>query len=176
MRWIIFGILLYAAAALQMTHFLSLRPGDCPALEFLPLLAIFYALFAMEDVAPLCGFWCGLALDLITPGVPMGTNAVPLALVALVVVKIRLSVFRENVISQVVVAGLGVLLFAGLSAVWHTILLSGGDASRPSTFWAVFGPLAINALYTGAVAPALFWLLLLLRPILGFEPARGRKR
>src|SRR5689334_5429499 len=124
MRWITFSILLYVAAALQFARLLALSAGNYPAIEYLPLLAIFYALFASEEAAPLCGLWCGLVYDLISlsPDKPIGTYAVPLALVAFVVVKIRLSIFREHIISQFIIAVLGILLFAVLAALLQAIM------------------------------------------------------
>jgi rod shape-determining protein MreD len=175
MRWITFCILIYAAAALQAARFLALSVNDHPAIEYLPLIGIFYALFAPEETAPLCGFWCGLALDLISSDQPLGTHAVPLALVAYTVTKIRLSIFREHVVSQFIVALLGVLLFALLAGAFRAI--TDREASQLiGTFFAVSRALAINAIYSAAVAPVIFWLLLRLKPILGFEVARGRKR
>jgi rod shape-determining protein MreD len=175
MRWITFCILLYAATALQSARFLALSAYDHPAIEYLLLIGIFYALFAPEEAAPLCGFWCGLALDMISPGQAVGTAAAPLALVAYAVTIIRLSIFREHVISQIVVTLLGVVLFALLYGFLSAVV--GGEPARLlAVFWTVFRPLAVNAVYTAAAAPVLFWVLLRLKPILGFELARGRKR
>ena len=68
MRWITFFILLLLADALQQSHFASIpHPSNTtpwPAIEYLPMLAIFYALFAAEAYAPLCGLLCGIAYDL----------------------------------------------------------------------------------------------------------------
>ncbi len=90
-------------------------------------------------------------------------------------VKIRLSIFREHILSQFIIAVLGILLFAMLAALLQAIM-GKPEVSRSTTFWSVLFPLSVNALYSGIVAPALFWIMLRLRPILGFDPPRGRKR
>jgi len=175
MRWISFTILLYVAAALQTTHLLALSTRDYPAIEYLPLLAIFYALFAAEDVAPLCGLWCGVAYDLISTGQPLGTAAVPLALMTFIVVQIRSAVFREHFIAHMIVAVLGIMLFAFFSGLLRAAL-AGPDVARSAMFWSVFFPLLINALYSGCIAaPLLFWPLRRLGPALGLDTPRGRK-
>ena len=56
MRWITFFILLYFMYALQIAHLGALPHGPrgddfWPAIEFLPLLAVFYALFAADTAA-----------------------------------------------------------------------------------------------------------------------------
>jgi len=51
MRWITFFILLYLATALQWARFgaLSPAPNPSPLIEYLPMLAIFYALYATDN-------------------------------------------------------------------------------------------------------------------------------
>src|SRR3954466_208659 len=112
MRWITFCILLYLAAALQVSHLggIPAKPGGAPGpnIEYLPLLAIFYGLYASEASAPLAAIFCGLLYDLLMGPVFIGTNMVPLALVVWVLVRIRMMIFREHVLSQVVMTLLGV--------------------------------------------------------------------
>jgi len=171
MRWITFSILLYVCAALQVTHFLTLSAhGSYPAIQYLPLLAIFYALFADEKSAPLAGFACGILYDLTSGGmIPFGTQAVPLALLTLLVVRIRMSIFRERVISQIVISFVALLFFALLVALLSWLLLGGG-------LWAAFGPMSANAVYSAFAAPLLFRLWMLLKGFLGFDPHRHRSR
>ena len=46
MRWLPFFILLYLAGALQFAGLGRLSTGAYPRIEYLPMLGIFYALFA----------------------------------------------------------------------------------------------------------------------------------
>ncbi|MEI8195084.1 MAG: rod shape-determining protein MreD, partial [Phycisphaerae bacterium] len=111
MRWITFFVLLYFAAALQETRFgaLSAATHAYPIIEFLPLLAVIYALFADEHQAPLAGIACGLMYDIFSQ--PFGIYTISLGLVAWLVVKIRMSIFREHLFSQFIMAFLAILIF-----------------------------------------------------------------
>ncbi len=176
MRWITFFILLYLLTAMQVSHFLALSHAGhpWPVIQYVPLLAIFYALFATEASAPLAALVCGAAYDLGNyPNDILGTNLVPLALVAFFVLKMRLSIFREHVVSQFLITLLAMLVFSFLSVVMRVLVqapLEGGSA------WVHLGLLVGNALYTALAAPFLFWFLFRLTPLLGFTSHGPRSR
>jgi len=172
MRWITFLILLLAMAALQDAQLGGFPHGPkdvWPMVEYLPLLAVFYALFAAETAALLAAAACGAMYDLVD-GTYLGTNMIPLALVAWAILGIRLSIFREHAISQVIMTLVAVLAFAVLSALWRKML---GAPLQGLGIWPHVGRLAGNAVYTAVVAPAVMWVLFRLKGILGFP---GRRR
>jgi rod shape-determining protein MreD len=170
MRWITFLILLFFMFALQIAHAGALPFGPrgdvlWPTIEFLPLLAIFYALFANESAAPLAALFCGLAYDVGNHDY-FGTNTIPLALVALLLLRIRLSVFREHAVTHAIMTFFGILLYAILAALYRQFL---GAPLYAASFWAHFTFLAGNAAYTALFAPPLFWLFFRFPKLLGFS-------
>src|SRR4051812_26979777 len=88
MRWITFFLLLYLMTALQWSHLgaIPTKNGDWPMIDFLPMLAVFYALFATDTAAPLAALFCGLAFDIGNEEF-IGTNMIPMALVAWLLVR-----------------------------------------------------------------------------------------
>jgi rod shape-determining protein MreD len=170
MRWLPFFILLYLAAALQVAELGRLTTGGYLRIEFLPLLALFYALFADEQLAPIAALICGLTYDLLSPN-PLGTFSIALGLVALGILKIRLSVFRDQMISQLILSILALLAFAFLVAIVGGI--TGGLAGQTLRVWRT---LSANAVYSGVLAPLFFWLLGRLNPMLGFPAVRKTPR
>jgi rod shape-determining protein MreD len=170
MRWITFLILLFLMFALQIAH-LGAWPhgprGDefWPAIEFLPLLAVFYALFANDAPAPLAAALCGIAYDIGNHDY-LGTHMIPLALVALAVVRIRLSIFREHALTHAIITFLAILAFGILSALDRSLL---GAPLHNASLGSHFGFFAGNALYSALFAPPLFWLLFRLQKLLGFS-------
>ena len=177
MRWITFFILLYFMYALQIAHLGALPHGPrgddfWPAIEFLPLLAVFYALFAADTVAPLAALACGLAYDIGNHDFA-GTNMIPLALVALLLIRVRLAIFREHAISHFIMTLLAVLVFAFLAALFRKLI---GAPLYGLAFWPHSFQLAGNALYTAIVAPGIFWLLFRFPKLLGFTSHGARDR
>jgi len=177
MRWITFFILLYFMYALQIAHLGALPHGPrgddfWPALEFLPLLAVFYALFAAETAAPIAALLCGLAYDIGNHDFA-GTNALPLALVALLLIRMRLAIFREHAISHFIMTLLAVLLFACLATLFRRLI---GAPLYGRAFWPHLMHLAGNAFYTALVAPGVFWSYFRLQKLLGFSPHGSRSR
>jgi rod shape-determining protein MreD len=185
MRWIAFLILLYLMSALQVSHLGGIPAANgelWPRIEFLPLLAVFYALYAAEPAATLAALVCGLMYDLRNSDY-LGTSAIPLALVALGIARVRLSIFREHFVSQVIVTLLSVLAFALLSAVYRKLIgapLDGGPAHGEALLHVPFlthlGKLAANAVYTAIIAPILFWLFFRFPHLLGFTSHGPRTR
>ncbi|MEI8198214.1 MAG: rod shape-determining protein MreD [Phycisphaerae bacterium] len=177
MRWITFLVLLFFAAALQTARLGALAPVPqaYPMIEYLPLLAVIYALFADEHQAPLAGVACGLVYDVFSQ--PFGVHTIALGLVALSVVKIRMSIFREHIFSQFIMAFLAILIFGVLAAVLRELtplLVGHGHSAYP--FWPALGGSVINAFYTACVAPAVVWCLFRFAGLLGFhlKSSRGR--
>jgi rod shape-determining protein MreD len=174
MRWFTFLILLYFFTALQTSHLggIPSKDGLWPTIEFLPMLAIFYALYAVDASAPLAALVCGLAYDL-RSGTFIGTNLIPLALVGWLIVRIRLSIFREHFISQLIITLLGVLAFALLSALFRRLI---GAPLQRNAMAAHLGYLAGNAVYTALIAPLLFHALFRFHALLGFTQQGPRSR
>jgi len=177
MRWIPFVIFCYLAAAFQVGRLgLLASSGAVPRPEYLILLAVFYAMYAADDSATLVGLICGILLDLLSSQV-VGTLAIPLALVCFAILKVRLSVFREHGISQCIITGLAVMVFACLAAFFRWILVQTVKA-EPSGLvsWSYLAGMGANALYTGLLAPVVFWLFFRLDGFIGFglRGPRGR--
>ena len=167
MRWITFFILLYVMAALQNAHLGAIPHAHSdawPAVEYLPILAIFYALYAAESAGPIAGFLCGLIYDFGNADI-LGTNAVPLALTALLIVRIRLSIFREHFMSQLLITLFAILVFALMSLPMHMI---SGSPLQGRSGWTHFGTLGGNAVYSSIIAPCFFWLFFRSPTLLGF--------
>ncbi len=175
MRWITFLIFLYLMTSLQSAGLGGFPYHNAlwPRIEYLPILAIFYALYAAEPAAPIAGLLCGIAYDITTPADFLGTSAVPLALTVLLVVKIRLSIFREHGISQILITLFAILTFAALSVIVRLIISAPLDSN---SIWSHFANLAANAIYSAILAPVFFWLFFRLQPILGFTSHGPRSR
>ena len=177
MRWITFFILLYFMTALQCAKFASFPSGPhgenfFPEILYIQMLAIFYALFAADPLAPLAALVCGVMLDLMN-GDFLGTSAVPLALVAWLLVRTRPSLFREHMFLQMITTLLAALAYAFLDALFRAFIhapLNG--LSIP----AHFAHLAGDAVYTAVAAPLFFWLFFRFQPLLGFTPHGPRGR
>ena len=170
MRWITFFILLFFMYPLQISHLGAWPHGPhgndpWPALEYLPLLAVFYALFAADNAGAITALCCGLAYDIGNHEFA-GTSMIPLTLVALLLIRIRLSIFREHALSQFIMTLLAIFTFAFLSALFRGLI---GAPLYGRAFWPHFLHLAGNALYTALIAPAVFRLFLRFPKLLGFS-------
>lgn len=177
MRWTTFAVLLYAFSIPAATNLLTLGGASSyPRIEYLVLLAVFYGLYASDDGAPLAALWCGLVMDLLRSQI-LGTYALPLALVGWALVKIRMSVFREHMIAQLMITILAVIGSGLLVALWRWLLAIPALSGLPNPYgWDYLLQNAASALYTGVVAPLVFWLLFRLEPILGFGIKGARSR
>jgi rod shape-determining protein MreD len=175
MRWTTFLILLFIVTAFQMAHLGDWphgRTDSWPGIEYFVLLTVFYALYAPEPAAPLAAVACGAMYD-VSDGQFIGTHMVPLALVALGVVRVRLSIMRAHAISQIIMTLLAVLAFGGLSLVWRELL------SAPlygHAVWPHMGRMAGNAVYTAVVSPVAFRVFFGFRKLLGFAVPGVRRR
>jgi rod shape-determining protein MreD len=184
MRWLTFFLLLYVMMAAQTSRLGGIPSTPAaggaaigstviwPYIEFVPLLAVFYALYASAEGAPLAALFCGLSYDLAQMDF-VGTSLIPMALVGWLIVRIRLSIFREHFISQVVITLLGVLAFAAMSVVFRRLI---GASLEGNSMIGHFGYHAGNALYTAMVAPVLFYLFFRIQHMLGFTSHGPRMR
>jgi rod shape-determining protein MreD len=177
MRWLTFLILLYFMSALQSAQLGSLPAGhllanNWPGIDYLPLLAVFYAMFAGEAAAPLAALACGAMYDLVQ-GDYLGTTMIPLALIALLILRIRLSIFREHIVSQMLMTLIALLIFAVLEAVFRRLI---GAPLDGRGMWTHMGRLAGNAFYTALVSPLFYWLFFRFKMALGFTPHGSRTR
>jgi hypothetical protein len=98
---------------------------------------------------------------------------IPLALVGWLIVRIRLSIFREHFISQVVITLLAVVVFAIFAAMFRWII---GAPLEGHTVWGHLTFIAGNAVYSAIVAPLVFYVLFRFQHLLGFTPYGPRAR
>ena len=165
MRWIAFAILLYLVTVLQTTvaPFIALhtvRP------DFMVILAVFYALLARHQDAPLACWCIGFAIDLTTMSYTdysnVGVHAFSLGLIGLIICKIRELTFRESALTQLIFAFLAKLLLAGLVGLHMLYVLGEWDRLGETVVTSVWA-----AAYTAVLAPYGHWILCRLRGALG---------
>ncbi|HMD54837.1 MAG TPA: rod shape-determining protein MreD [Phycisphaerae bacterium] len=174
MRWITFLILLYLATALQSSHLGQLNEAGFFHIEYLPALAVFYALLADRWSALLVCFICGAVYDL-TGDSLLGLQAILMFVVGYAIVGIRAHVFRNNMISQGVITFLTVLfLLAARAMLTHIIFWFAGRHQTDIAALTQTGIIFSSALYTALVAPLLFKAMLLIGSLLGFENPHHR--
>jgi rod shape-determining protein MreD len=192
MRWITFVILLYVMAGLASAQFLGLPHSgtflSSPRIEYVLILVIFYSLFGDENLAPILALACGFTLDIINVDDVFGIRAMAAGLMSVAIIKIRLSIFREQILSQAIVTFLAVMLFAVVTGL--LLMFAPTQTARAATtlpgdvgggggqmgLFRYLGLMTGNALYTGAFSPAFYWVLLKMRGMLGIpiQTKRGR--
>jgi rod shape-determining protein MreD len=174
MRWLTFFLLLYFATALQAAHLAQWSELGYFHIEYIFMLAVFCALFAEKDSALLACFWCGLMYDLTGQSL-VGLEAILAGMIALGIVSVRMHIFRNSVLGQMVITFTSVLLFlAGRLLFGHLALAFAG---RPAPFINIIqyiGIILSSSLYTAVVAPWVFRALFLLGDMLGFDTQRRR--
>ena len=174
MRWLTFFLLLYFATALQAAHLGQWSEFGYFHLEYIFMLAVFYALFAEKDAALLACFWCGLMYDLTGQSI-VGLEAILAGMIALGIISIRMHIFRSSVLGQMVITFLAVLLFlAGRVLLGHLALYFAGRPVPIINGLAYAGVIFSSSLYTAAVAPWIFRALFLLGDMLGFDMQHRR--
>ena len=174
MRWLTFFLLLYFATALQAAHLGQWSEFGYFHIEYIFMLAVFYALFAEKDSALLACFWCGLMYDL-TGQTIVGLEAILAGMIALGIVSIRMHIFRSSVLGQMVITFLAVLLFlTGRVVFGHVALYFAGRPVPIINVLAYIGVILSSSLYTAAVAPWMFRVLFLLGDVLGFDMQHRR--
>ncbi len=94
-------------------------------------------------------------------------------LVCWVIVRIRLSIFREHFVSQVIMTLVGILAFGLLAALFGKMV---GAPLYNHSVWSHMGRLAGNAVYTAIVAPVLFFVMFKFHGLLGFTAQGPRAR
>jgi len=95
-----------------------------------------------------------------------------MGIMALMVVQVRLSIFREHFASQVVMTFLAIAVFAVLSIIMRKIVGGPLGEGMGSYFWHV----VVNGLYTALVAPLFYRLFFRFQGILGFSSHGPRGR
>ncbi len=174
MRWLTFFLLLYFATALQAANLGQWSEFGYFHIEYIFMLAVFYALFAEKDGALLACFWCGLMYDL-TGQTIVGLDAILVGMIALGIISIRMHIFRASVLGQMVITFLAVLLFlAGRVVLGHLALYFAGRPVPIINILAYIGVILSSSLYTAAVAPWIFRALFLLGDMLGFDMQHRR--
>ncbi len=170
MRWITFGILLYLATALQVAHFGQWSEAGYFHIEFIPMLAVFYALYPTEDSALLACFCCGLVYDLTATGL-FGVNTISLSLAGYAITRIRMNIFRQNPISQFVLVFLTVMLvLLGKNVLIRMALWSAAQPTTDISGYAATTAIAFSsAIYTAILAPWVFRGLFMIGSLLGFD-------
>jgi rod shape-determining protein MreD len=166
MRWLPFIILACVCIVLQTTLAERLEINRIrPDLVF--LLAVHYALHAASPSALIAAWVLGFMVDLCGQG-QLGVYAFAYGGMALIVVQLRDSMFRDHPLTS---------LFVTLVCTWLVHLFVGIHfmLSHPHTQRPVLEMLlhsTYTAMYTAALAPYLHSLLGRLRGILGMAPAR----
>ncbi|MFH1419068.1 MAG: rod shape-determining protein MreD [Planctomycetota bacterium] len=165
MHWIAFAILVYVLTCLQAAvvpffEVHTIRP------DLVLIVAVFYALSARTYDALLACWFIGLAVDL--SGISyqhhanVGIHAISLGLIALAIVKLRAFVFRESVLTQIVVTFVAKLLLVLLVGLHMLYVVDDGGR---------LGDVAVRgfyaAVYTAALAPYGHWFLKRFRTALG---------
>ncbi len=105
MRWPILTVCLFITAVLQITasQFLPLAQGLVRP-DLLSLLALFFALYAPRQHAPLTALICGLVADLLSFGPPPGTFAFSFGFLGLLTLWARRLLYPNHPISRVILA------------------------------------------------------------------------
>jgi cell shape-determining protein MreD len=103
----------------------------------------------------------------------LGTHAVPIAMMAFLVVRIRFSIFRDHFLSQLLITLLSLLALAVFDVIVRMLISAPLD---DGSIWRHFGHLSANAVYSALVTPILIALFFRLTPILGFTSHGPRSR
>jgi rod shape-determining protein MreD len=167
-RWLLLAILGYGCLVAETALF---RPGALALQvdahwvrpDLLLALGLFVALFFDPTDVFIIGWVLGMASDLVSIAGRLGLKALLFCIILFLVSQVRQVVPRTRILGQS--AACLVTVFA-VHLVWYTTtrLLAGGE------LWLLRSAeeSILDALYTAALAPYLFWLLLWLR-----EPLRA---
>ncbi len=169
MRWVSFIILACIGIVLQTTvvHRLAISQV-APDLMF--IIAVHYALHAVSPDAMIAAWILGFMTDLYGPG-RLGVYGFAFGLMALLVVQLRDSMFRDHPLTS---------LFVTLICTWVVHMVAGIHflLARPEAQRGILDVLlhsTYTAMYTAALAPYLHWFLGRLRSPLGLASS-GRLR
>jgi len=169
MRWVSFIILACIGIVLQTTvaHRLQINHIG-PDLMF--IIAVHYALHASSPDAMIAAWLLGFTTDLFGPG-QLGVFAFAYGLIALLVVQLRDSMFRDHPYTS---------LFTTLICAWMVHMTAGAHflLSHPQAHRGILDVLlhaTYTAMYTAALGPHLHWLLGRFRGPLGLV-STGRMR
>ncbi len=166
MRWLPFIILAYISILLQTTVVERLEISHVrPDLVF--IMAVFYALHAASPDAMIAAWTLGFVTDLCGSG-HLGVFAFSYGLMALLIVQLRDSMFRDHPLTS---------LFVTLFCTWVVYLMAGLHfiLSHPQAQRSIIEMLlhsTYTAMYSAALAPYLHWLFGRLRGLLGMTSLR----
>lgn len=173
MRWFLLGILAYVLLVVQATLFVPGAlavpvHGHWVRPDLVLVLGVFVALYYKPQVALVAGWCMGLGTDLTAVTGRLGLGALLFAAVLTALSLVRGVLNRGWVLTQSAVAFAAVLV---VHTVWYAAARYLGGA-EPALLRSM-EEAALNAVYSGILAPYLIWLLLRLRGPLGvlLEPS-----
>lgn len=187
MRWIPYIILVFVAVVLQagLLKVLSFTAGSAGVVA--PDLSVVIVIFAAMNLRDgknvmLAGWLTGFIVDLTTAGGPAGYSAVgPMAiaysLIGWLVFHIRDVVFKELVVTKVIMAFAFCILGHGSWLICQWILA--GDDCRIVSFSHFLWQMLAVAIFTAAVAPPVYYCLRKIQYLLihsAPHDRRGRSR
>ena len=170
MRWTSFVILAFIAVVLQTTVVARLTvSGFCADLVL--IIAVYYALHASTPDALIAAWVLGMMTDLSGPG-RLGVYAFGFGLMALLIVQLRDSMFRDHPLTSLVLT---------LFCAWGVHAMAGGvylvlavltHSQTHRDIVDVLTQATGSALFTAAVAPHVHYLLARFRGQLGLTSAK----
>ena len=164
MRWFSFAILAVIALVLQTTvvprmEIQLIRP------DLVFILAVHYALWGPWPDAAIAAWILGFIASLQSAD-PVGIQAFAFGLAAWCILRIRQVLFRDHAMTQLLLTlcfMFAIQLIIGLYRRWAMAPAEGGFV------W----PALMTAVYTGACAPYLHWVLIRLSWLTGLRTSRG---
>lgn len=170
MKWVFFLIVLYVFVVMQtaLMPFValhSIRP------DLVILLAVHVALAAPLPDALLAAAVAGLSVDLCGLGfgdrANVGIHALAFGLTALLIVRIRGVIFRDNAATYFVMTFAATTLIHLLVGL-HMLFVAG----QMARMWTIAVTCIYTAAYTAFVSPYAHWFLRRTRAMLGIGPVR----
>lgn len=170
MRWIPFVILLYLGAVVQSTiapliEIKTIRP------DLLIILAVYYALLAPRYDAMLACWCIGFLIDLTSIGYAshsnVGVHAVGLGTAGILIVGLRDYTIQDSPFTQMLYCFAAKLFVAGIMILHMVYIVDIQDVAFRFLNVGLW-----EAVYTGLLAPYLFWSLRKLRGTLGLGSPR----
>jgi rod shape-determining protein MreD len=172
-RWFVIAILSYACLVIQTAAFhpggLAIPvDGHSARPDLLLIIGLFLALFYRPAEVFVAGWCLGLASDLVSVNGRLGLQALEFSILLALVSSFQTSLPRTRILMQCVACLALVLVVHG---VWYaaTRLAAGSSMLVLRSMEEGF----LDAAYSGALAPYLFWLLLRLRSPLGISAEKA---
>lgn len=171
MRWIPLLVILYLGAVVQTTiapliEIKAIRP------DLLVIVAIFYALYAPRYDAMLACWGVGFLIDLTSISYQthsnIGVHALGMGLAGILVVALRDYTVQDSPLTQMMYCFAAKLLITTVAVTHMAIVLEMEGVLRRFLLFGFW-----EAVYTGLLAPYVFWGLRKLRGSLGVAPTRN---